>query len=468
MPQYQSFPDAAGDSVSLEKLKALRLPPLAGRSFLDVGCNEGYFCGFALFAGASKVVGLDASELFIERARRRFTQASFECQSWDNLPDAPFDVVLLASALHYAEDQAALLSRLVGALSDNGVLVLELGIAPGETNEWCEVERGIDSRWFPTWPTLLEILRPYEWKDIGPSVNQRGDPIPRRVIHVCRRRPVAYLLAQPPGYGKSSLCRKVFIPAGIRVVENDYCLCRIASGEACGSPALQAVVASHFYADALDRTLAKVIEATLLDDLVQVWLTQANGLDFALDGYLPQAVHEAVREQLSAGGYMVVALHWDPPQGKGVPPLHDAMGWANAYEVSLLKQGHANEPASALPALPFTGIHGHVDRVRCTRGRLHVWGWAVHHSSVAPTNFFVTLGGQEAKVISHERVPRVDVQHHLQLPHPYFGYLLEVERPADIGVEQLPTAIAVHCSVGCESVFGPLWISPDAEFIDAS
>jgi SAM-dependent methyltransferase len=189
MPQYQSFPDAAGDSVSLEKLKALRLPPLAGRSFLDVGCNEGYFCGFALFAGASKVVGLDASELFIERARRRFTQASFQCQSWDNLPDAPFDVVLLASALHYAEDQAALLTRLVGALSDNGVLVLELGIAPGETNEWCEVERGIDSRWFPTWPTLMEILSPYEWKDIGPSVNQRGDPIPRRVIHVCRRRP---------------------------------------------------------------------------------------------------------------------------------------------------------------------------------------------------------------------------------------------------------------------------------------
>lgn len=44
---YQSFPDQAGGSHSFDKLTQLRLPPLAGRSFLDVGCNEGFFCGFA-------------------------------------------------------------------------------------------------------------------------------------------------------------------------------------------------------------------------------------------------------------------------------------------------------------------------------------------------------------------------------------------------------------------------------------
>ena len=465
MPQYQSFPDAMGDSVSLEKLQALRLPPLAGRSFLDVGCNEGYFCGFALFAGANQVVGLDASELFIERAQRRFAQARFYCQSWDALPAEQFDVILLASALHYAQDQAALIARLVEALTTGGVLVLELGIAPGETSQWREIERGIDRRWFPTWPKLMEILRPYEWKDIGPSVHQRGDPTPRRVLHVCQRLPVAYLLAQPPGYGKSSLCRKVFIPAGIRVVENDYCLGRIASGEARVSPALQAMVASHFDAGALDQTMAKVIEEGMLADLVQVWLAQANGLDFALDGYLPQAVHEAVREQLSAAGYMVVALQWDPPRGKGVPQVNDAIGWANAYEANLAQQVQASE--QPLPPLPFSGIRGHVDRVRCTNGRIHVWGWAVHHSVVAPSSFVVTIAGQDAKVISHERVPRVDVQLHLQLPHPLFGYLLEVERPAGTSAEQLRPTIAVHCSVGADEVSGPLRISPGAQFIDA-
>ena len=72
MAQYQSFPDAAGDSRTLDKLKALRLPDLAGKSFLDVGCNEGFFCGFARFLGAGRVVGVDHSEQFIARARVRF------------------------------------------------------------------------------------------------------------------------------------------------------------------------------------------------------------------------------------------------------------------------------------------------------------------------------------------------------------------------------------------------------------
>ena len=72
MAQYQSFPDASGASRTLDKVKALKLPVLEGRSFLDVGCNEGFFCGLAKHLGASRVVGLDRSALFIERARARF------------------------------------------------------------------------------------------------------------------------------------------------------------------------------------------------------------------------------------------------------------------------------------------------------------------------------------------------------------------------------------------------------------
>src|SRR3546814_2465756 len=72
MTQYQSFPDASGDSRTLEKLKALKLPELGGLGFLDVGCNEGFFCGFAKFQGASRAVGIDQSRPFIERARARF------------------------------------------------------------------------------------------------------------------------------------------------------------------------------------------------------------------------------------------------------------------------------------------------------------------------------------------------------------------------------------------------------------
>src|SRR5690606_35036606 len=116
--QYQSFPDVKGGSNSLDKLSTLRLPPLAGKSILDVGCNEGFFCGFALFEGASHIVGLDRSAQAIRRATARFPGVSFVQSSWDTLPEGQFDIITLLSALHYAEDQEALIHALMGKLTE--------------------------------------------------------------------------------------------------------------------------------------------------------------------------------------------------------------------------------------------------------------------------------------------------------------------------------------------------------------
>ena len=73
---YQSFPWEQGDSVSPAKLIALDLPKLEGKSFLDVGCNAGFFCGFADWQGAKRVVGIDSSEGFLATARELFRAAS--------------------------------------------------------------------------------------------------------------------------------------------------------------------------------------------------------------------------------------------------------------------------------------------------------------------------------------------------------------------------------------------------------
>lgn len=135
---YQSFPGQTGNSISSEKLEALRFPDLAGKRFLDVGCNEGYFCGYASFSGATESVGLDQSKVAIRKAQKRFPQCAFHNQSWDRLPEGSFDVILLASALHYAEDQEALVHQLMSKLTPNGLLILEVGIAQGGKANFCK------------------------------------------------------------------------------------------------------------------------------------------------------------------------------------------------------------------------------------------------------------------------------------------------------------------------------------------
>ena len=48
---YQSFVGQPGASDSAGKLRAIQLPNLSGKSFLDLGCNAGFFCGHALEFG---------------------------------------------------------------------------------------------------------------------------------------------------------------------------------------------------------------------------------------------------------------------------------------------------------------------------------------------------------------------------------------------------------------------------------
>lgn len=436
MAQYQTFPDAHGDSRTLDKLKALRLPDLAGRSFMDVGCNEGFFCGFAKFAGATRVVGLDQSRAAIERARARFPDCEFHCQSWDELPDGPFDVILLASALHYAEDQPALLHRLVDRLGRDGVLVLELGLVASKTSEWVKVQRGIDERWFPSLSKLREIVEPHVSKWQGPSIAQAGDPVPRHVIHVSRRRPVAWLLMKPPGHGKSSLARKLFVPAGIPIVSGDKQMVRLARGEVEVSAPLRDCVAQDFSRLTIDATTDRVFAQGLGRGLVAAWLDAAGPGDFALDGYVPSGAQDQVRQYLMEAGYLPVVLDWNRPG----PPLldDDKLGRkAKAFYGSLRKRGAPAAPES--PQVPDKGsAKGFVDRLKLVDGRLIIGGWAVNAHGKLPDVLAIRLKDRIVTCADFEVVPRPDVAKHLDALDGRVGFRIDMDadgakRPADLG-----------------------------------
>lgn len=433
MSQYQTFPDAVGHSHTLEKLKALQLPVLAGKSFLDVGCNEGFFCGFAHFQGASRVLGIDQSPLFVERARRRFGGCEFRCQSWETLPDERFDVILLASALHYADDQPALIRALVERLTDDGVLILEMGIVSAGRAEWRRVKRGIDERLFPTMPMLRKELAGYAWKWMGPSVRQDGDPVPRHVVHVCRRRPMAYLLMQPPGYGKSSLASRLFPKAGVAVVSGDQQLNLASKGKLGVSPAFAALLASDYSPYRIDRFVQRVFELGLGGDLVDLWLqARAGGEDVAVDAYVPVDCQADVLQRFEQRGYLPVRLDWDRA---GPAPMPESVVAQQGEAFYLSLSGGEGTPAATTYA---GGFAGHVDEIVLGDGSLSIRGWAVDESGTLPGNFAVRIGRETIEVERFDRQLRPDVQQHLGLPHALVGYRLRVAAPgvrsaADLG-----------------------------------
>jgi protein-L-isoaspartate O-methyltransferase len=434
MVQYQSFPDSAGDSRSLDKLKALGLPALEGKSFLDVGCNEGFFCGFAKFAGAARVVGIDQNAEFVRRARARFPDCEFHASGWDQLPDGSFDVILLASALHYADDQPRLINQLTERLTRDGVLVLELGIVHSEKPEWITVKRGIDQRQFPSMPLLVKLLDGYAWKWMGPSVNQSGDPVPRHVIHISRRRPLAYLLMQPPAFGKSSLAKRLFVPAGVRVVSGDEVLHRIAKGELEVSGDLRNLVSKDYSPLAADETLRRLFDAGLGPGLVQAWLADAGEGDLAIDGFVPKQHHAAVKRAFEDSGYLPIMMQWDRlthlPMDKR--PMAKQV---DGFYRSLAKGGRPPLPPKPDPARKFPA--GYVDGVRVSAGGISVRGWAVDEHGHFPTQLVVGVGAERTILDIGNAKPRKDVQSHLDWPHPDLGFTFTLPLPAPCTLAEL-------------------------------
>jgi SAM-dependent methyltransferase len=454
MAQYQSFPGVTGDSSSLEKLEALRLPSMRGKRFLDVGCNEGFFCGYALWQGAARSVGIDRSSAVIAKARQRFPGCEFLHQGWDTLPQGPFDVILLASSLHYADDQAALVHALANHLAPDGLLVLELGMHPSAKNEWVLVKRGIDERTFPSRKKLIEVLQNYAWKFIGRSVSQAGDPVGRVVVHVTPRKRMAYLLMQPPGYGKSTIARSLFEAAGVRVVTADVIINQVATGRLSADAALQSVIKENFSHLHVDQTTQRILKAGLLHRYVELMLQHAGTTDFALDAYLPALHHSAVIQLLAEKGYMPVQLTWERA---GVPfaSVKDAKDRAQSYFASLTKIEQRPEIRPSEHPLPFQGTHAIVDAITSNDGQVTVRGWALNDTGVPPSILVVDVAGTRHIFDKYVLRPRHDVQKHFSLSHKMCGYQLSISLEDASEGANLKEKICLFAGDSLEKLSGP-------------
>ena len=204
---YQTFDNVIGSSQSGKKWEALKIDSLVkGKSVLDVGCNEGYFCQRVQTMGATRILGVDLESSWIEKAKKRNSNANIEFRQldWNHLSTLgeTFNVVLLLSSFHYAcetsdfeaDGSNKLINAITKVLSPGGLLVLECGVAAGDSDAWVSVQRCADTRRFPTLAAILKLLKRAFAGDtvcsdvrcVGSSVTQTGDPTPRYVFH-CRK-----------------------------------------------------------------------------------------------------------------------------------------------------------------------------------------------------------------------------------------------------------------------------------------
>lgn len=208
---------------------APHLSPLAGRRVLDVGCGSGYHCWRMAAAGASQVVGIDPTILFLVQylAVRRFTPQSpvwFLPLRMEELPaeQGNFDTVFSMGVLYHRRSPLDHLLELKGALAAGGELVLETLVVEGDEHQvlvpedryammrnvfflpsvallsrWLQRCGFVDVRCVDENQTSLEEQRSTEWMRFqsladfldpdNPNLTREGYPAPRRAVLVARK-----------------------------------------------------------------------------------------------------------------------------------------------------------------------------------------------------------------------------------------------------------------------------------------
>jgi 2-polyprenyl-3-methyl-5-hydroxy-6-metoxy-1,4-benzoquinol methylase len=190
---YQEFDFLHGQSTSRsnQKLAALNLPQdMTNCNVLDIGCNTGFFAIECDKRGA-EVIGIESLEMIVNVANLVSTSIYFTKKITfhvmninDDLTQlGTFSYILVLGLFHYLNNQEEIINKLISILKPDGVLKLEIGIFPTNTNE-TEV---LKNKYYPTESKLKEMLKNYNFT-INPSVNQVGDKIPRFIVSVTKNK----------------------------------------------------------------------------------------------------------------------------------------------------------------------------------------------------------------------------------------------------------------------------------------
>jgi SAM-dependent methyltransferase len=249
MSTYQSHDDVSGSiSDTKRKLSRLQLPQnLDGKRVLDIGCNEGYFCGLAAERGAVETIGIDFVAANIKVAKKRYSRdgVQFLLQSWAELPEGPFDLILWVSAMHYEMDPRSVVYAIASRLAPGGLFVLECGVMMSPGKEFMPIPRIADTRWYPSRDFLIDsILAGFSVRQVAEPEIADGDFVPRAVFHCRRALPIVLLLRGETGEGKSTLAERLRV-AATKIIDLDVIVSRMGQNSYPHDPFEQFMVSNY-------------------------------------------------------------------------------------------------------------------------------------------------------------------------------------------------------------------------------
>jgi SAM-dependent methyltransferase len=232
---YQTHSPAERGMVdSLHRLERLMMPAaLDGSVVLDIGCNEGFFCGLAAERGAKRVIGIDGNEQALNFAKGRYpsSRVEFRLQKWSSLPDEVFDLVIWTSAMHYEQDPLSVLREVHRRLAPDGLLILECGAVSSQVKEMVPVQRHDGTHIYPSLQLVEDyFLEDFAWRQVAAPETVGSDPVPRYVFHCTPRKAMIMVFRGKSGAGKS-VASAMFSSTATKKISLDLFVFRIAAAQ---------------------------------------------------------------------------------------------------------------------------------------------------------------------------------------------------------------------------------------------
>lgn len=199
---------------------------LTGKTVLDIGSAQGYFCFAALDRGARRAVGWDINADRVTQAtaiaQMRGSVAEFyQRDIEEQTPDESFDVVLCLNVLHHLTDPLATLEKLIGVTRE--ILILEVASLGRRDRRWSGLRAW--QSWACRGAPVIAVAKEkrtyyFTRKAIENLLHQRpyfakteifdSDHNDRFLVKAYRHRVKrVVVVAAPTGAGKSTLIREL-------------------------------------------------------------------------------------------------------------------------------------------------------------------------------------------------------------------------------------------------------------------